>query len=238
MTPTTLSPPATTQRPPLAGLRRPAVPRQDVSIALVSEQNAARAELEAGISRKFETEYSAHLQSFLPHLLSLRSGGELGAVLGIRTAAESPLFLEQYLDAPVEQAVARAFRTPIDRDQIVEIGNLAGNVPGLAYLLFGILARVLSTAGYRWVACTATPQVEAMLARLRFSSQTICAADPSKLADGAADWGNYYASQPRVIVGDAASAAARVSANREMTALMQPFHEAILEMAERLRASA
>jgi len=238
MTPTTLSPPAMTQRPPLAGLRRTALPRQDVSIALVSEQCAVRAELEAGISRKFEAEYSAHLHSFLPHLLSLRSGGELGAVVGIRAAAESPLFLEQYLDAPVEQAVARAYRTPIDRDQIVEIGNLAGNVPGLAYLLFAALAQVLSNAGYRWVVCTATPQVEAMLARLRFSSQTICAADPTRLSDGAADWGNYYASQPRVIVGDAESAATRVSANREMAALVQPFRDTILGMADRLRASA
>jgi len=159
-------------------------------------------------------------------------------VVGIRAAAESPLFLEQYLDAPVEQAVARAYRTPIDRDQIVEIGNLAGNVPGLAYLLFAALAQVLSNAGYRWVVCTATPQVEAMLARLRFSSQTICAADPTRLSDGAADWGNYYASQPRVIVGDAESAATRVSANREMAALVQPFRDTILGMADRLRASA
>ncbi len=137
-----------------------------------------RQAVEQTIMRKFERAYGAHLTHFLPELMRLDVSGELGAVAGIRAASSETLFLEQYLDRPVEQAVASAFMTPVDRDAVVEIGNLAANVPGLAYSLFAALATTLSAAGYRWVVCTATPQVAAMLARMGFSAQAICPADP------------------------------------------------------------
>lgn len=186
----------------------------NLSFDLVSEQSSGRLAVEQGITRKFERIYGAQLSHFLPRLLRLSVADELGAVAGIRPAMGGDLFLEQYLEQPVQQAVARAFGTPVDRAQIVEIGNLAASVPGLAYSLFAVLATVLSRAGYRWVACTATPQVESMLSRMNFSSQKLCNADPSRLQEGAADWGDYYACKPRVIAGDVRLAATAVARNR------------------------
>ncbi len=215
-------------------LRAPQTP-SDMSLALVPEHSAERSELESGISQKFASAYGAKLSQFLPSLLRLKVSGELGAVVGIREASEGALFLEQYLDAPIEQSVASAFMTPVDRDQIIEIGNLAADIPGLAYSLFAVLAVVLNEAGYRWVACTATPQVAVMLAKMGFSSQKICGADPQRLEKGSAAWGEYYASRPKVIVGDIRSAAAKVTDNRDLSVIVRQFAQPIAEMAASLK---
>lgn len=208
---------------------------QNLSFALVQEHATERAELESSINTKFERAYGAQLRHFLPNLLRLGVSAELGAVVGIRAAEDRDLFLEQYLDQPIEQAIARAFQTPVDRAQVIEIGNLAGNVPGLAYALFAVLATVLNAAGYRWVACTATPLVETMLAKMHFSSCTVCDADPTRLQEGSADWGDYYASKPRVIVGDVHLAAAEVAKNPELAILVKRFAGSIRRMAADLK---
>jgi hypothetical protein len=211
---------------------------QALGLAVVSEQAPERRQLEAAIADKFHTAYGAQLSNFLPQLMRLSVAGELGAIVGIRPASSGELFLEQYLDIPVQQAVAAQFRTPVDRDQIVEIGNLAATIPGLAYSLFAILATVLDRAGYRWVACTATPQVAAMLARMQFSSKTISGADPARLAAGCADWGKYYASRPQVIVGDTREAARTVAGNRDMAVLLHQLEGPISHMAKSLKRAA
>jgi hypothetical protein len=221
----------------LPGTRRASPAAPDLSIGLVTQHSAERQELESGITSKFESAYGAQLSHFLPNLMRLGIATELGAVIGIRTAHDGPLFLEQYTDRPIEQLVAGAFETPVDRDQVVEIGNLAADVPGLAYTLFAVLATVLNAAGYRWVACTATPQVEAMLTRMNFSSQTICSADPSRLEEDSADWGDYYRSRPNVIIGDVREAAAQVASNPNMAMLVQQFSRPIAEMSSNLKIS-
>ncbi len=208
-----------------------------MSLSLVSQQSSDRQAVEAGIMRKFERAYGAHLKHFLPDLLRLDVAGELGAVAGIRAARGGALFLEQYLDRPVQQAVAHAFMTPVDRDEIVEIGNLAANVPGLAYSLFAALATTLSAAGYRWVVCTATPQVAQMLSKMGFSAQAICPADPSMLESDPTEWGEYYATRPRVMAGDVGLAAAQVAGNYEIAAQIEQLHGPIAQMATQLRAA-
>lgn len=217
------------RRVPLAG--------SDMSLNLVRERDSERSALEAGIADKFSHAYDAELTEFLPNLLSLSAAGELGAVVGVREAALGELFLEQYLDTPVEQSVASVFKTPVDRSQIVEIGNLAAYVPGLAYTLFAVLATVLDHAGHRWVVCTATPQVAAMLAKMGFSTQAICEADPARLKNGSGSWGEYYASRPTVIAGDISRAAAKVYENRDMAALILKYAEPIARMAADFRKS-
>ena len=202
-----------------------------LSLALVSEKSADRQAVERAITKKFERAYGAHLKHFLPDLMRLDVAGELGAVAGINAASNGALFLEQYLDRPVEQAVAGAVMTPVDRHGIVEIGNLAANIPGHAYSLFAALATTLSISGFRWVVCTATPQVAAMLSRMGFSSQAICAADPSLLESDATDWGDYYATRPRVLAGDVRLAAAQVARTAVIAEQIGQLRQPISQMA-------
>jgi hypothetical protein len=211
--------------------------KHNMSLSLVSHHSGDRQAVETSIMRKFERAYGAHLTHFLPDLLRLDVAGELGAVAGIRAARGGALFLEQYLDRPVEQAVARAFMTPVDRDGTVEIGNLAANVPGLAYSLFAALATTLSAAGYRWVVCTATPQVALMLSRMGFSAQAICPADPSLLESDSTEWGEYYTTRPRVMAGDVQLAAAQVAGNPEIAAQIEQLRQPIAQMAAQLQTA-
>jgi tetratricopeptide (TPR) repeat protein len=68
-----------------------------------------RAALEGFIAARFQRAYGARLTHFLPHLLGLRDGaGEWQAAVGYADAAAGPLFLEQYLDAPVEELLEQA----------------------------------------------------------------------------------------------------------------------------------
>ena len=157
-------------------------------------------------------------------MLSLDLDDQPGAIAGLRFAGRSALFLELYLDRPVEQAVARRFLEPVDRGQVVEIGNLVSMLPGAAAMLFSLLPGLLEAAGVRWVTCTATPQVRAMLAKLGFPSTTICEADPAAVGDSVESWGSYYESRPLVIAGDvrlAAKLAARNPDARRLRCLLE-----------------
>lgn len=189
------------------------------AIDLDTVDSTGRAALESRIADTFARHYDARIQHFMPFLLSLKLYTQLGAVAGLRLAAQSTLFLEQYLDGRVEQAVASAYKTPVDRAQIVEIGNLASAAPGSAAILFGVLPVILRQAGLRWVVCTATPQIRSMLAKLEFSTRMICKADAALLGDQQAEWGSYYDSSPNVIVGDVDRAAVCVLRNRDTSRL-------------------
>lgn len=217
--------------------RRPASFSQALAIGLESTGSADRQILEACIAQKFDQQYNAQIHHFLPHLLSLSESEELGAVVGMRLAGQSECFLERYLDTTVEQAISRAVRAPIDRDQVVEIGNLAAALPGTASLLFAVLATILHRAGIRWVVCTATPQIKAMLGNLRFPARTICDADIAAMGDQANEWGDYYASHPQVIVGDTRIAAAAVGDSRLMSALIRKLESPINRIAAALKAA-
>jgi len=206
-------------------------------LRLVAEGSSRRAALERCIADRFARQYGAHVEHFLPLLLSLDIGNRSRAVAGLRAARQSQLFLEQYLDLPVEQAVSRAFRIPVGRGQIVEIGNLVSLAAGASSILFGLLAMLLDDAGVRWVACTATPRVREMLDGLGFPSTAICVADPQALGDGRSAWGSYYDTRPTVIAGDVRVAAARVAANASLAALRRSFGRAFDELATALKTA-
>ena len=51
------------------------------------------------------------------------------AVVGFRTAGAAPLFLERYLDRPVETVLSERLGRPIPRSRIVELGDHASHRP-------------------------------------------------------------------------------------------------------------
>jgi len=219
-----------------AGRRAPT--SRPLSLSLDDVNSAGRQELEAFVAGKFEHQHGARIDHFLPYLLGLRRSDRPGAVVGLRPADESELFVERYLDVPVEQAISQAFMTPVDRLRVVEIGNLAASMPGTACALFAVLAIVLHQAGFRWVVCTATPQVMTMLNRIQFPSRVICEADAACLGDDASSWGDYYASRPQVIVGDTEAAAYRVASDRALSASTFRLAQSISRIAATLRTRA
>lgn len=163
---------------------------------------ADRAELESFVRAAFARRHGASVRSLMPELLSLRDAhGRLRGVIGLRAAAAGPLFLEQYLDQPIEQALAARVGRAVAREEIVEIGNLAGASCRAAVGMVAALPRWLVERHYRWIVFTATRQVREILAGFGAPLVELAVADPSRIAQGADEWGEYYSTDPRVFAG-------------------------------------
>jgi hypothetical protein len=163
---------------------------------------ADRAELEAFVADAFRRRHDATVQSFMPTLLSFRDGaGELRGVIGLRGAARQPLYLEQYLEQPVELAIAAATDRAVERRQVVEVGNLAGTNCRTAMRMVAALPAHLLAQDYEWIVFTATSAVRGILQGFGAPLVELARADASRVAGGPDRWGRYYDTDPRVLAG-------------------------------------
>jgi hypothetical protein len=158
-----------------------------------------RGEVEAFIRRVYADHFGARVRQFAPTLVSLREGGAITAAAGYRSGAQ-PLFLERYLDGPVERLLAGPCEAPA-RERIFEVGHLAAQQPGEGRRLIPHLARHLEQLQVQWVVSTATQELRRIFTRLGVRPVTLGAADPARLGEGARDWGSYYAHHPLVLAG-------------------------------------
>ncbi|MCG2581864.1 MAG: thermostable hemolysin [Marinobacter sp.] len=150
------------------------------------------------IRRRFNQAYGARPILHMPPLLALVSDhGTLLAAVGVRCAAVERLFLENYLDQPVQNCLPGS---DSDRTSVVEIAHLAGVETGISRPLFAALAVWLQRAGLRWVACTGTAQLRNGFGHIGIKVSDLGVADPDRLAGAGQDWGTYYDNQPRVLV--------------------------------------
>lgn len=160
-----------------------------------------RAGIERFIARRFSDAYGARVSHYCAHLLGMRApDGAWLAAAGFTPAASQALYLEQYLDRPIEEMLAQAAGIAVPRAQVVEVGNLAA-APGAGRALIPALCACLHALGYRWVAFTATQQLRNALRRLRLEPLLLAPAAPARLADGGAAWGTYYRHAPSVMGG-------------------------------------
>jgi hypothetical protein len=184
---------------PLAASKRQRA--ENITVA-TSDCNAAdRAEIEQFIHDVFAKTYGANVQNFMPHLVSLRDEeGELVAAFGLRKADKSPLFLEQYLDAPIETVLSRRFGKTITRNQVTEIGNLAVSNPRNAGVLIAHVIKHSLDIGIEWGVATAHHSLQNGLIKGGRDIYALQAADPLRLNPAElASWGSYYSNSPQVI---------------------------------------
>lgn len=163
----------------------------------------ARPEVEALIRRVYAERFGARVQRFAPVLVSLKEGegacARTVAAAGYRRATQ-PLFLERYLDRPVEALLAGEGAAP-SRAHIVEVGHLAAARPGEGRRLILRLAQHLATLQVEWVVSTLTEELRHLFTRMGVAPLALGAADPCRLGDDAADWGSYYTHHPVVLAG-------------------------------------
>lgn len=166
-----------------------------------------RGEYERLIRSRYALAHGAELCEFMPNLLGyIGEDAQPLAVLGYQSAAPGPLFLEQYLDSPIDQmlrgrddAVGAAAR--LDRHRIVEVGNFASRDRAATMALLQQLPGFLAREGFEWLVFTGTPQVCALVAGFGAPLLDLGRADPQRLQSGAAHWGRYYESAPRIMAG-------------------------------------
>lgn len=149
------------------------------------------------IRRRFLQAYGARPELRpLPLMVLVNRHGTLLAAVGVRPATSERLFLEDYLDQPVERALPEP---GCCRDNIMEIAHLAGVEAGVSRLLFSAMALWLERHGMNWVVCTGTGQLHNGFQRMGIQVADLGSARPERLADGGDDWGSYYQHNPRVM---------------------------------------
>jgi len=170
--------------------------------AAVSDRNAPdRREVEQFIHDVFAKTYGANVQHFMPELVTLRDeNGELVAAFGLRKADKEPLFLEQYLDAPIETMLSKRFNRTISRHQVTEIGNLAVSNPRNAGVLIAHVIQHSLDIGVEWCVATAHHSLQNGLVKGGRDVFALQAADPARLdAAERQTWGSYYTNVPQVV---------------------------------------
>lgn len=184
-------------------------------VALFGPDDDGRPAVEAFVSAVYLARYNARLHSFMPQLLAYYDDqDQLVAAVGIRSADEGPLFSEQYLPSPVESVMAQRGIAWIAREHIVEVGNFAAVTPGVARELILQVTCMLSAARRPWVLFVATQQLRNAFRRLHLSPIELAEARAERLADQGSDWGDYYASHPRLMCGNVAQGKAYLQGAR------------------------
>ncbi|WP_460156716.1 thermostable hemolysin [Pseudomonas sp. S2_H10] len=162
-----------------------------------------RGAFEAFIQQRFRKAHGADIRHFMPELFGMSDAvGALCAVVGVRRGSAGPLFLEGYLDEPIDPLISAAAGQAVDRTAIVEVGNLAASDTGSARMSIIAMTYVLAMGGLEWVAFTGSLGLVNSFHRLGLQPVTLCAADPARLGEDRHAWGSYYESKPWVHVGN------------------------------------
>ncbi len=172
-----------------------------ITTAISTPEAEDRQELEQFIHNIFRRTYGADIHSFMPQLMSLRDvSGELLAVCGLRHAHHGKLFLENYLDAPIETALARYSHESVLRESVLEVGNLAVAEPASARSLLASVSVYLHGTNSEWAVFTGIPALRNSLIKLNMHIEKLGDANISCLPEHERPaWGSYYDENPQIM---------------------------------------
>ena len=92
------------------------------SLRLLEVDEARRRAVEDFVRERFAAHYQARVRHFMPRLFALEAAdGSLHGAVGCRGAAEQGLFLERYLDEPVESVIARRTGERVEREVLAPL---------------------------------------------------------------------------------------------------------------------
>ena len=155
-----------------------------------------RNELQRLIAKGFWRSYHATLQHFMPVLLGV-GGSKPFAALGARSAA-SPLFVESYMPAPVEDILAQV-NLNVARNQVAEIGNLYSRNGSFTQPLLLLTALSLQQLNYSVIVFAATSSLRDLMTSIGLPLTYLCDASKHCLHDEGKEWGTYYETKPQVV---------------------------------------
>lgn len=188
---------------------RHAPEHRSFTLISVERSSTQRRQIEAFIARRFGEAYGARIDTFLPVLVALVDRtGTVVAAAGYAAAGDGSLFLERYLDRPIEAAFEASAARQVPRDSIVEIGNLAARTPGATRYITLAITGLLARLGFEWAAFTATRQVRNAIARCGLVPYDFGPAQGSAMGGALPSWGTYYDNDPHLVGGSLTGAAA------------------------------
>jgi hypothetical protein len=173
----------------------------EITAHTVSTGASCRDEVEGFIAAVFKQTYGASITQFMPELVALRDNqGVLMAAFGLRKAAKEQLFLEQYLDVPIEVLMTERLGKNITRSAITCIGNLAVANPRNAGVLIAHVIQHSLDIGIEWAVATAHHSLQNGLIKGGRDVYPLHLADKARLPEAEqAVWGSYYDHMPQVV---------------------------------------
>lgn len=171
----------------------------------------------------FLREFNANVPHFLPFLVGLYDQqNELCGACGLNPAGLQHLYLEHYLDVPVEQALLRVHGMTTNRSGFIEIGNFACADPGMARIQFAALCDKLYQQQFQYVVLTGTHKIRNVFARMHITPHILTDARPERVGVDAAGWGAYYDNHPMVMVGELLAGYQTLRQNSLLLQLLDP----------------
>lgn len=174
---------------------------------LRESHGSERTRTEHFIAERYKRDFGARIEAFMPRLFSLCASARgnfnppIEGALGLRSA-HGRLFVEQYLDVPIEHAIFAVTGERVERASIVEVGHFAGLRPGTMRKMIVLLADRLHREGAGWVAFAGTRALRNAFLRMNLTPVPLCAASSERLPQKVRDaWGTYYRNDPWVYVG-------------------------------------
>jgi len=132
--------------PPVANQAR-AIPILELYEHVGQDRTAA----EKFIRQRSGENFGSCVGIFMPRLFSLRNqDGDICGAFGLRSANRK-LFVEQYLDSPIDKIIATRAGRLIERRHIVEVGHFSGTFPGAVRAMIELLTERLYSEGVEWV---------------------------------------------------------------------------------------
>ena len=181
----------------------PKAPINGLVMNAFGKSDRGRQAVEQQIQNAYETNFGARVSHFMPTLVSagiVSTPPHLS--FGLCCAADQTLFLENYLQAPVEQVLSSAVRSQISRKCIAEIGNLTfDHTENLQQDLMSI-ASYCQQQGYRYVVCTATRALRLLFLRAGMKPVLLGQASQTNAPKDGSHWGDYYETTPQIIGGN------------------------------------
>jgi len=167
-------------------------------IIITQEGEKLHKEASDFIKKIYLTAFGAYANNIMPKLLICKHDKLIDATLGFR-GGEEEMFLERYLDTPIEQAIHEKEGCAMERDDIAELGNLAVAKSGALREIIPIVIDVLRCEGYSWVTFTGGRLVLNSFKRLGIKPTPLVPADRGRLPDEDQErWGSYYQDDPWV----------------------------------------
>lgn len=173
----------------------------EITSHMVEKEAPCRREVEAFIAAVFKQVYCAEVSHFMPQLVALRdASGVLMAAFGLRNAGSERLFLEQYLDEPIEQLMSRELERDISREEITCIGNLAVANPRNAGVLIAHVIKHSLSMNLPWGVATAHHSLQNGLIKGGRDLFPLAMANPDRIQpEERVKWGSYYKHMPQIV---------------------------------------
>jgi hypothetical protein len=177
--------------------------------SIVDGASGSRKMLEDRVRSGFGTHFGACIAGFMRQLTAYRHASGATGVIGIRSAADESLYLENYLEEPVERIISRLAGCPVGRCRIVEVGQFVVDDREIVVDFFLDLVPFLRSLGFDWICFTGTDRIRAILARMGLQGYPVAPATAERVNHLGDRWGTYYDNDPVVTIGSLSDPAGR-----------------------------